>query len=142
MRIRRLSNHHNPRFRDALALTLAMLCVFAVVRLAPTDGVVFHGKDSDTVTGLRSTTESFARAGTYTLHDYSMTPMCSLCQQIPVQVDHGIQIQVRGLELFNRAIPTDLIVTSAEVEAFVAPFQSPLNLAGLLRAPESPPPRS
>lgn len=134
---------HTVLLTQAVLLMLAMICAVTVVKSSSVNAISFHGRDFETIAGLRSTTEVFRQGGTYVLHDYSShTPLCTHCERIPLQMDFGLHVEARGQDFFNRHQVTMDYHLVTECFSHALSFQERPALTGLSIAPNLPPPRN
>ncbi len=125
-----------------LAVLLAMVCLVTVAESHSVDRVPYYGRDSETITGMKSTREVFTRAGTYSLHDSTpRTPICSQCSQIEVQVDFGVSPDVLGPDSFNRIVETQQFMERSSSRGDEVILRVPQILHGEAVVPDDPPPR-
>lgn len=71
-------------------MVLLCLCVLVVTDVVPESKPEFFGYDYYTISGTRSTTETFSKSGRYLLHNYAAHfPGCPGCKSIEIQADYG-----------------------------------------------------
>lgn len=124
-------------------LLLALICLITVVRSQSVEHDSYYGLDSETITGLNSTTEVFKRAGTYSLHESTpRTPICTHCQPTQVQTDSGVHVELKTPDFFNRYLLASPVFIAVDQSTRSVIQTESLILVGEFIAPDSPPPRS
>lgn len=123
-------------------VVLAILCAVTIIESVPDHEVDFYGHDFYTISGRRSTSETFSRSGTYILHVYSaQAPGCQGCRSIEIQADYKAPEGHVSAEFMNRILPGNTAVANLSMDSNVVIVMQPFILVGQNPSPETPPPR-